>query len=297
MSYGQKKGTVRDLIFIHGSPGSRLFFPSAHAESSKQAGVKVWVVERPGFGMSTPDPALSYSSFAADISLFLRHFAITQYTVVGYSAGAPYALAVGALASPAPQAVCIISSIAPATVREVYKEMTCLSCLGWCVVSHCGCCVPCLTSMDMSAMREDPIKKLREDMYQMYCPQDYMTYTTNADIEKLFVESAMENAVVPSSAAITSRELLSFNRPWGFQLKEVTKKCPVYQWAGDADTACVPYMARVLEKELGEKCVTTWGEGLGHLYFFSSFLWAQVLSKTIGREREITKDELEAKTA
>ena len=48
------EGKVRNVLYFHGNPGSRFFFLQEHAKIAKKALTRVIVVERPGYGLSSP---------------------------------------------------------------------------------------------------------------------------------------------------------------------------------------------------------------------------------------------------
>ena len=73
------------------SPGCRLF---SHPKLLKNdiRGVRIYILERPGFGLSTYNPHGSFLTFAEDVEEFLHIFNISYFSVLGYSAGCPFAL-------------------------------------------------------------------------------------------------------------------------------------------------------------------------------------------------------------
>lgn len=104
----------RTIVFIHGAPGCRLPPVPDFEAACLTHNVKVVIVDRPGFGLSTADPAGTPSSFADDLEFFLgelhgtfrkstaeerelvragsRSLADYSVEVVGFSLGSPYAI-------------------------------------------------------------------------------------------------------------------------------------------------------------------------------------------------------------
>jgi pimeloyl-ACP methyl ester carboxylesterase len=58
--------------------------------------IRLISVDRPGLGSSDPDPARTLTSWASDIEYFARRRALHPLAVVGFSQGAPFALACAA---------------------------------------------------------------------------------------------------------------------------------------------------------------------------------------------------------
>jgi pimeloyl-ACP methyl ester carboxylesterase len=84
----------RPVVLLHGSPGSRLICPDVDA--TEAAGVRLVTVDRPGFGGSDPDRWHRLGDVADDLDQLLDHLGLPVCPVLGWSAGAAYALAVGA---------------------------------------------------------------------------------------------------------------------------------------------------------------------------------------------------------
>ena len=85
------------VLLVHGTPDSRL---ARHPDpaATVAAGVHLVAVDRPGFGHSTVDPDGDPTTFATDVVHLVDHLALDAVDVLAWSAGASWALAVGAVA-------------------------------------------------------------------------------------------------------------------------------------------------------------------------------------------------------
>jgi len=83
------------VLFVHGTPDSRR---ARHPDDrlAAGAGVRLVAVDRPGFGLSTPHPTGTVGSFADDAIALADHLGIASWRPFAWSAGATYALALGA---------------------------------------------------------------------------------------------------------------------------------------------------------------------------------------------------------
>lgn len=87
---------------VDGSPV--LFSPGAAtsrslgfgAGSVHGLGIRLIAIDRPGLGVSTPDPRRTLADFARDLAAFARQRGLTRPAMVGNSQGAPFALACAA---------------------------------------------------------------------------------------------------------------------------------------------------------------------------------------------------------
>jgi pimeloyl-ACP methyl ester carboxylesterase len=83
------------VFFFHGSPLSRLWCPDEAA--TREAGVRLVAVDRPGFGRSDLYPGRRLADWPLDVAELADALDLDRFAVAGYSAGGPYALACAAL--------------------------------------------------------------------------------------------------------------------------------------------------------------------------------------------------------
>ena len=81
----------RPVVFCHGTPGSRLLGRLLDAPATKR-GVRVVAPDRPGIGPSEGAP-VGIDDWPADVAALLSALGVESAGVIGFSGGAPYALA------------------------------------------------------------------------------------------------------------------------------------------------------------------------------------------------------------
>jgi len=79
------------VVFLHGTPGSRLSRPDEQALS----GIRLITMDRPGYGRSDPVERSTLLGVADDVGALTTALGIERFGVTGFSGGAPYALACG----------------------------------------------------------------------------------------------------------------------------------------------------------------------------------------------------------
>lgn len=99
VGYRDFGGTGLAVVECHGGPGSRFEAAAMAAQpEAVDAGVRVIGVDRPGYGLSDPQPGRSIASWVVDALAVLDALSIPAAAFVGVSTGASYAMAVAALA-------------------------------------------------------------------------------------------------------------------------------------------------------------------------------------------------------
>lgn len=94
--YGSPGQTA--VVWCHGGPGSRLE-PSFIAESAARAGIRFIGIDRPGYGLSTPQPGRTIGGWVPDALAVLDHLGIDECVALGASTGGAYALAMASQSS------------------------------------------------------------------------------------------------------------------------------------------------------------------------------------------------------
>ena len=83
------------VIWCHGGPGCRLE-PDYIAESASRIGVRIVGIDRPGYGLSTPQPGRTIGGWVDDALAVADHLGLERFATAGMSTGGAYALAVAA---------------------------------------------------------------------------------------------------------------------------------------------------------------------------------------------------------
>jgi pimeloyl-ACP methyl ester carboxylesterase len=87
--------------------------PEPLLPAADERGIRWVSYDRPGYGGSTPHPGRDVASAAADVSRVADALGIDQFAVMGYSGGAPHALACGALLPERVLSVVCVAGLAP----------------------------------------------------------------------------------------------------------------------------------------------------------------------------------------
>jgi pimeloyl-ACP methyl ester carboxylesterase len=81
------------VLYMHGAIGSPRWRSAALDAAVASLGVRYLAVNRPGFGGSDPRPGRTVADYAADVEDLADALGWERFSVIGVSAGAPFALA------------------------------------------------------------------------------------------------------------------------------------------------------------------------------------------------------------
>ncbi|CAG8958375.1 hypothetical protein HYFRA_00011052 [Hymenoscyphus fraxineus] len=90
--YGTKNSPHPPIIFLHSSPSSRYEGESLHA-AALSLNLRVISPDRPGIGLSSPEPNRTFLTYPADILALTHHLHVERFRMLSLSGGAPYLLA------------------------------------------------------------------------------------------------------------------------------------------------------------------------------------------------------------
>jgi pimeloyl-ACP methyl ester carboxylesterase len=91
--YGPRSGLP--VVFQYGTPGTGLLSPQ-QVSAVERAGVQLLVIDRPGYGASTPRGGRRVVDVVADVSRIVDGLGWDRFAIWGGSGGAPHALACAA---------------------------------------------------------------------------------------------------------------------------------------------------------------------------------------------------------
>eukprot|EP01112_Ceratiomyxa_fruticulosa_P003977 TRINITY_DN142_c0_g1_i4.p1 TRINITY_DN142_c0_g1~~TRINITY_DN142_c0_g1_i4.p1 ORF type:complete len:356 (+),score=48.85 TRINITY_DN142_c0_g1_i4:305-1372(+) len=273
MRYGKIDDTPKyNILLFPGIPGSRLFCPYHFIPDN----VNIFVLERPGIGLSDEKPNRTFLDWANDVNEFVDKVGLSRFSVVGYSAGGPYGLVVASKLGELRDGngksrlagVAIISSVSP-KAPEVTAGMTMQFKFAYYLAEKYPSILRSIVKSMSKDFMKNPVKGGREDMGQ-YCKFDQEMYTT-AKVETLFLQSGLE---VHSRGQWKSEayEYTLWCKDWGFKLEDIKTKCTV--WQGELDTGTTLNMGKYISKRIQNSKFNI-VPNTGHMLFFQ--IWPDVV--------------------
>ncbi|MFG2042453.1 alpha/beta fold hydrolase [Dactylosporangium sp. NPDC048998] len=210
--YGDPAGPP--VVFLHGTPGSRLSRP----DDTALAGFRLITVDRPGYGRSTPARRPTLLGVADDVGTLMRSLEIERFGVIGFSGGAPYAVACGARFPHRLTGVVAAGFTGPDRELRTLRGRERLQ--AWALRSVPGLGRRYVTRA-AAWYAEDPLKQHRQLL------------AAGRDAWMRPHEESYREGASQGAAGLVGDWLATDIHPWGFGLRGVP--CRVLVWAGRHD--------------------------------------------------------------
>jgi len=234
-TYGDPTG--RPVLFCHGTPGSRLLGRLLDAPAAER-GVRLLAPDRPGIGDSG-DADRSIDDWPDDVAALLSRLDADRATVLGFSGGAPFAVACHRLESV--ESVTLVSGTGPPGLADIGRTQRAMGALARYAPWLCG---PLVRIQRRVVARQDPEAAL--DLVAQSPPE---TDALSAD-EIARVVAADVLAAAANGPAGVVREMGLLAKPWPVDLGDVSVPVTVVQ--GQRDTNVAPETGAALARHLPE---------------------------------------------
>jgi pimeloyl-ACP methyl ester carboxylesterase len=261
----------RPVLLLHGNPGSRLACPDL--PTTRDLGVRLVTVDRPGFGGSDPAAMHRLTDVADDLAQLVDHLDLGPLPVLGWSGGGPYALAFAAT-HPAlvPHAVSLSGS-GLVDDPDLLAERT----------AEADHLVTRLRNGDATALREveDRFAAYAEDprliLEMTLANEDDPDRPLMADPEVAAALTTMwEEGARQGAAGVAAGWAALWALPRGYEPTDV--HVPVTVWHGEADVVVPCAQARRVAEAIPHATLHTF-PGEGHLVALEH--WRDILEDAV----------------
>jgi len=259
--WGDRDGAP--LLFLHGTPGSRLKFSIGH-ECGRALGLALVAPDRWGYGLSDVPKAPSLPGFAADMAALMDHLGHRRFAVGGISGGGPYAAAVAACLGERVTGLALISPVGPIADSGCAAALPRFQRFCFTVLPRLPLVTAAAFGVFRSSLKWSP--RLAGQLATWRGGRaDKELITRPGTCERLF-GSFSEGLRPGLRGPITDLDL--FSRPWGVDLAAIT--APARLWLGTADNAVPLIAARTLAARIAG-CGCEELEGEGHLWIAANY--------------------------
>lgn len=219
--FGSQNADATALFVFHGLPGSRLDPATFHGVGC-ELNVRVIGTDRPGIGLSSPQPTRKLLDWPADVRQLARHLNLDRYYVLGISGGGPYALACAhQLPGTELLGVGLMASLGPWHLGTAGMALRLRVLLN--SVAYAPWLARRMLDATFAAPAQDPnpdtIKALMESALASMTPAD-QEYCLQPDVLDIASASLRESYKNNSDAMVDDGRVLTSD--WGFKLDEIS---------------------------------------------------------------------------
>jgi pimeloyl-ACP methyl ester carboxylesterase len=240
----------KPIIYFHGHRSSRLEPKMYDIEEIKNK-IHLIAVDRPGFGLSDFKSNHTILNWSSDIIEFANSFNIDQFSVLGGSGGAPFALAC-AYNNPERIVNCgIISGLGPiefgieGMAKNNRRELE--------LAQDHPVRLKLLFKLQ-AKLSKKLVKKDLDGLIKMF--QKRGKNLPEPD-KKIFEDKEKLSMYVPLMTEPFRQGIIGpfheaqlFVKPWDFELSDISPEVKVYLWHGDLDTSVPKKMAQSVCQEI-----------------------------------------------
>jgi pimeloyl-ACP methyl ester carboxylesterase len=255
LEFGRSDGWP--IFGFHGTPGSRLQL-GIDEGAVRRAGVRLIAPDRPGYGLSTFQPARRLVDWPADVVHLADHLAIDRFSVMGVSGGGPHAAVCAALLSDRVDRAGLVSGAGPLSDWRIAADSTRSTRLVTTLSRNRSKVLRRFIIAEVAFARRWPTKTL--DLMAKQLPPYDAEVIGRPDLRALFVRDV--SSASRTSGRAHAQDLELFASDWGFNLGDI--KVPVLFWHGDADKNVPLKHAQVMHKAIPGSVLNVF-EGEGHL--------------------------------
>src|SRR4051794_4319961 len=255
--YGVPDGAP--VFTFHGLPGSRID-ARVIADEMRELGVRLIAADRPGIGRSDPvSGKRTYAGWAHDVARLADALGIERFSVVGYSCGGPYALAVAAELPERVEKVGLVSSVATSEMPGYRKGLASTDRSMTVLSRYAPWLARTLVGGVVKQARTKPEKFGKRLERELRAPADRAMLEDGLRpiVTEVFLETNRDGP------AGTVEDFAVWARPSGIHFDAI--RAPTRLWHGDADASVSIDHSRWLASQIPDAELTAL-EGAGHLH-------------------------------
>ena len=263
----------KPVLFIHGNPGSRNM---RHPDESiaERAGARIITPDRPGFGLSDFQPGRKLLDYPDDVIQLMDSLGIEKFTVLGVSAGGPYAAATTYKLAERVTRTAIVSGVSPIDRENAFEGVPSALRTAYRLVKWLpGWLAQIILQQQNKQQQRDPAGSLLERARIL------STFDQETLARPEFQQEVLDyrQEAVRNGVKGMLREMQIIGAPWGFPLNAIEGDVHIWHW--EEDLLVPVQMGRYVASQIpGAK--THFLPGGGHYAIFE--VWRHILDVLVG---------------
>jgi pimeloyl-ACP methyl ester carboxylesterase len=267
--------TGHPVIYCHGAIGTPLGRSVDVEEITGALGIRYIAVSRPGVGGSDPAPGRTLLSFAQDVRELCNALAVERCSLIGVSAGGPYALAIARELPERVKRLAVCSSLSPLCAPHRTPGMSRRIRLALSVLAGSPRSCAVFGDFALPVIRRHP--ELLSRFIQAHAAPGERHRLAEPSERSAASASFLDAAAGGVGGMI--EDFLTYSRPWGFALAEIAAE--VHLWHGAEDPLVPVEHALQLAIAL-PRCRVFFDPDEGHHFFRRRLV--RILAVLVGRD-------------
>lgn len=268
--YGDPAGKA--IFHFHGSASSRMEHPADEAILT-QLGIRFISTDRPGHGLSDPQPGRNVMAWPDDIRQLADHLGVARFYITGLSAGGTYALA---CAHQLPQRVlagAVIDGGAPPDGLTSGQGLTFQLRLFRFAAQRLPAVLHLFRRQAYLAMKDGFDAS---SLLAAFPPAERQLLEIPQNLDMLL--AAIREGYRQGWQGIALDDII-IHRPWGFRIEDISVRMDI--WHGGRDNAIPLQHGQYLHQRIPHSRLTVW-PGQGHVAVLAH--WGEVLAALVEGE-------------
>lgn len=245
------------VVYCHGFPASRIE-ASFFADTALAAGIRLIVPDRPGFGASDFQANRSILDWPGDIRALVEHLDIDDFSVLGVSGGAPYALACARDLNDRVQRLGLVCGLGPLHPAGASRGMGIPArCFIFLARKFPAIARPLYSHLVGPVLGQFPeLAMVILNAAAPACDKEVLRDTKRREVYLNSCRGAFQQG-----GQGPAHDLMLYTQPWGFAAENI--KTPTFLWHGEADRTVPVAMGRAYAGSI-PGCQAEFLSGEGH---------------------------------
>ena len=264
-------------VMLFGGASGRYLKPCSD-ELLEEAGVRLILAERPGYGLSDFQPERTLLDWPDDVAQLADRLELVRFGVVAGSQGGPYGAVCGYRLPDRLTSLTLVSALAPFDVPGLTEGMAPALAMLPKLVRYAPFLLRPMQGATVSFIKRNPeaaVKRIFANLPpgdQAVLQQPELTEAMVRDLPEAYRQGGRGGA----------HDITVVCHPWGFRPEEIRAR--TFVWQGEADPNVPPVMGRYFAKAI-PNCTATFIPGAGHMLFYTHF--GQILQQVVAHGQEL----------
>lgn len=263
---------------VFGAFGAAARFFRPPDDATAAAGVRLILLERPGFGLSSPQPGRTLLDWPGDVIALADALGLDRFGVLAGSQAGPYGAACAYTIPERLTAVALVSALAPFDAPGVTDGMAARLRMIPVVARRAPWLLALMNGLGARMARRNPEGMIRL-VFGSLPETDQRILRAHPDLAANMAADAPE--IYRQGSAGLTEDMRLVCGPWGFRPEDVRAR--VIVWQGTEDPNVPPAMGRYLARAIpGARLHEIPGAG----HFVAWERWPEILASVVGAASE-----------